>query len=211
MSKDEKEIHEITVRLTIDAKKAKEILEQNGYIYSNDFIVEDIYLVPEEFNDIYKYDERRLLNMSVRLRSFIFDPKTVHSIDSRNEIVKKDKNFDEENNILSETKYVCRIKDIDEAYNLLKSLGYVELFKIRQEAKTFVKENYEVTLSNINDRIYVEMENIDRNGKIVYDSPESMIKDFKSYNLPYVEGEYFVQKAVDMIKELKKRIKRKNK
>lgn len=204
MSKLAKENFEITVRLTVGIEEASRILKQNGYSEEKDFILEDIYLVPEEFTDIDKYEARRLLNMSVRLRSFIFDPKTSRSNSSRQEIVKKDKIFDNDNNIIQETKYVCRIKDISEAHKLLKSLGYVELLTMKQEAKTFTKDNYEITLSNINGRIYIEMEDVDKAGNVKYDSPETIIKLIQNYNLPYVEGEYYAQKAVDEINEMRR-------
>lgn len=210
MEESKEENFEVTIRVTVDIEEVKHILEANGYKEENEFIVEDIYLIPEEFSDIDKYEERRLLNMSVRIRSFFFDPETKFSSESKKEIVKKDKTFDDKNNLIKESKYVCRIKDINEAHGLLKSLGYIELLNIKQDAKTFVKDNYEITLSDINGRIYIEMEDTDINGNIKYSSPEEIIKLIKQYKIPHIEGEYFIQKAVDEIQELRNKRKTKN-
>lgn len=188
------EEHEITLRVTVSMEELVELLKKNGYKEKNEFLLDDVYLIPKEFSDIDKYDERRLLNMSVRIRSYIMDSNP------RNELVKKDKEFDDDNQIIKETKYICRIQNIDEAHSLLKSLGYIELLRIQQKAYTFKNEKYEMVVSHIDGRTYIELENHDEQGNVLFNSPSEMINFIKEYKIPHVENEFFAQKAVDEIR-----------
>lgn len=197
------EEHEITLRVTVGMEKLEHILNKNGYKKVEDFEIDDIYLVPEEFSDINKYDEIRLLDMSVRIRSLILNPYSLSNKEIRKEIVRKEKTFNDDNNILSEFKYVCRIKEIDEAHMLLKSLGYVKLLELKQNAKTYSNGNYDIVVSEIDGKIYLEMENKDKDNNILFKTTEEMIGLIDKYNIPHSDGEYFVQKAVDKIREMR--------
>lgn len=194
MGKQEKEI---TIRITVSLDEIKEILKKGGFSEGGEFEIYDIYMIPEEFKDIEKYDEKRLLNLSVRIR------ETIENNISQKGIVKKDKEFDEDDQIIKEEKYVCRIKDVDEANKLLNQLGYVELFSLNQKAKSYIKGNAEIVLSEINGRIYIEIEDRNLEGKVIFNSSNEMIQFIKENNIPHVEGEYFVQKAIDELKFLK--------
>ncbi len=195
--------HEVTIRITVGRDELIKILNKNGYSKTEDFVVDDIYMIPEEFNDINKYDERRIIEMSVRIRSFIIDSKLAAETEVRKEIVKKDKEFDDKNNILNESKYVCRIKDVDEAFVLLKKLGYVELFRLKQDTQTFTNGKYEIIISQVNNRLYLEIENKDNKGNIVLKTPQEMINLIEGYNIPHVKDEYFAQKAIDIIRDMR--------
>ncbi len=195
--------HEVTIRVTVGRDELIKILNKNGYSKIEDFVVDDIYMIPEEFNDINKYDERRIIDMSVRIRSFIIDSKLSSESEVRKEIVKKDKEFDDKNNILNESKYVCRIKDVDEAFVLLKKLGYVELFRLKKDAQTFTNGKYEIIISQVNNRLYLEIENKDSKGNIVLKTPQDMINLIEEYNIPHAKDEYFAQKAMDIIRDMR--------
>ncbi len=201
-----KEEHEITLRVTTGMEELEDILNQNGYKKIEDFILDDIYMVPEKFKNISKYDEISLLNTSIRIRSFIFTTNSLPKIKIRKEITKKVKKFDN-NNIINESKYICRIESIDEAYELLKSIGYVKLLQLKQDAKTYSNGKYEIVVSDIDGKIYLELENKDKNNNILFETTQEMIEFLDKYNIPHFEGEYFAQKAGDKIKEMKKKQK----
>ena len=188
---------EVTIRVTLPLNEAKEFLENNGFEKKSEFELNDIYMIPEEFSDIEKYDERRLLNLSVRIRNVIQENI------SHKEIIKKDKDYDDENRIIKEEKYICRIKDVDEANKLLRNLGYVELFTLKQNAFGYAKGRVEAVLSEINGRVYVEIETNNYEGEKVFDSTNEIIDFIKKYEIPHEKDEYYVQKAIDEIQYLR--------
>lgn len=193
------EEHEVTIRINGTKEELIKILENQGFKKVNEFILYDTYMIPEEFNDIDKYDERRLLNLSVRIRRYEKSESEV----IRKEIVKKDKEFDENNNIIKESKVVCKIKDENEAYELLKVLGYVKLLNIDQKVVDYSNGNFFVCVSDINGRIYIEIEDRDKENNILFNSTDEIIEKVKELKIPHDESEYFVQKAIDELKYLR--------
>ena len=83
------EEHEITIKVTISYEELVKLLEEKGMKHRVDFNVTDQYMIAEEFNDLEKYDEKRLINMSVRIRKFEYSASQKDK--NRREIVKKKK------------------------------------------------------------------------------------------------------------------------
>lgn len=195
------EEHEITIKVTISYEELVKLLEEKGMKHRVDFNVTDQYMIAEEFNDLEKYDEKRLINMSVRIRKFEYS--TSQEDKNRREIVKKNKNFDDNDDIINEEKVVCTIKDEKEAMKLLKSLGYVELFTIEQKLTDYIKDNIIFTISQIDDEVYLELESHDMQGNKIFLSVDDMIEEIDKYNIPHENGKYFQQKAINKLKKLR--------
>ena len=195
-TKDVKE-HEITFEVTTNMNTLVKILETNGFKRVHSFIVEDRYMLPVDEDIDYK-DLKETLNKAVKIRhlNFIDKKKT------RNEINKKVKEFDKNGNILKEKTFICIISDINDAYELFKALGYKEILHMNQKLTDYVKDKELITTCEMDDKIYIEIENKTKEGEVVYYSVEEMIEGIKKYNIPHDESNYFKQKAVDKLKEI---------
>lgn len=174
------------------------ILEINGFKRDYSFFVEDRYMLLTDINiDLNNENLKEILNETVRIRHYNY----IESNEERSEIIKKVKTFDKDGNILKQEIFNCVVLDKLDAYNFIKSLGYKDFFYMTQKVTDYVKEKELIIVCEIDDKIYIEIENKNLKGEVVYYSVEEMIKGIKKYKIPHDESNYFKQKVIDKLKK----------
>ena len=188
--------NEITVEVLETMENVITSICNSGFKLQKEYDINDIYLVKHEYKDCKDYN--LLLNNSILIR----DISEYHK--ERKLITYKQKNIDENGDILNQINANVEIKNIDDAYNMLKLIGYTDLMKIKDHISIFVKDNGdELGLECVNDRIYIEIEEkCEHTGKR-YETLDYMKNIIKKLNLPIKNENYYAKKAEDVLNDKK--------
>ena len=190
--------NELTVELLETKENIIKAICNNGFKLEKEYDINDIYLVKQEFENCKNYN--LLLNNSILIRDISEYPN------ARKLITYKQKNIDDNGNILNQINANVEIKNIDDAYNMLKLIGYIDLMKIRDHISIYQKDNGdEIALQFVNDRIYIEIEEkCEHTGK-KYESLDYMKSIITSLNLPIKNENYYAKKAEDILNDKKEK------
>lgn len=194
---NEYEENEITIKVSTDLNNLINILKQNGFKKEHSFIVEDRYMLQTE-KELEQENIKEILNESIRVRHLNFFEKNI----KRSELIKKVKKYDKNENILKQKTINCVVLNKDDAFEFIKGLGYKEILNMTQRLTDYVKEKELITICEIDDKIYIEIEDKDDKGNIIYSKIEDMINVIKKYDIPHDESEYFAQKAIDKLNDI---------
>lgn len=189
---------EITVRLTEDVKEAILKLENSGFKKIRESDVYDIYL-SNFYNEMNKENVAEFLKHSVLLRYLKFNGKEIKKITYKN------KEFDNNGNIISEQKVNLDCNDLLNADKLFKCLGFYNLIEVKYHVIVYEKDGKEFAFQIVeNLGTLIEYENInDFTGKSITeinDTKREMVKEIKKFDISLTE-EYDVKKAVELIKK----------
>lgn len=192
--------NEITVEVLETRENVIKSISSNDFKLLKEYDINDIYLVKKEYENCKNYNE--LLNNCILIRDISENPNP------RKLITYKQKNIDDNGNILNQINADVEINNIDDAYNMLKLIGYIDLMKIRDHISVYQKNNGdELALQFVNDRIYIEIEEkCDHTGK-KYKSLDYMKSIIKNLNLPIKDGNYYAKKAEDILNDKKEKQK----
>ncbi len=189
-----KQFSEITVKVNSTYDQLHQSLINQNFKLVEQFKMKDIYMLPTNI-DIYKTDNIEILSKCVIIRDF-------NNI--KKEILIKHKIF-KQNQIVKESKTSCPITDVDKAIKLFKELGYRELFSINDEVSVYADEKNELMVQKVNDSdLFIEIEDQPFHIPVKYNSIGEMKQVLKIYNIDYDDSNYFVQKALLKLEELKK-------
>ena len=185
---------EICVKSLQTKDEVVENLKKQGFEIKEDFILDDIYYVKKDKN-ISLDNSNELLSNYVLLR------QAAH----RNAIYfqLKEKNFDEQGNIISQSSCKCDVLDKEKAIVFIENLGYKKLLKLKDHNILMSNGKNEIYIQDVeNLGVYLEMEqkNIhsdNDNGKDI----DEMINNLNSYNINIDKNNYFVKKAYDMLEK----------
>lgn len=179
---------EITVEVDCNLDELKQILKENNFILKQEYDILDIYMLKDESNQ--KKEPLDILNNCLLIRNIITDSKNIKRI------TYKYKEFNEKNEIIKQGKTYCDVNSIQEARNLLEVIGYHEFVKINDHLMIYANEKTEFAVQLVNDKhIYIELEDKCNYIERKYESIDEMINDFKQYNIPIKQDNYFVKKA----------------
>lgn len=189
---------EITVRLTEDVKEAILKLENSGFKKIRESDIYDIYL-SNFYNEMNKENVAEFLKHSVLLRYLKFNGKEIKKITYKN------KEFDNNGNIISEQKVNLDCNDLLNAEKLFKCLGFYNLIEVKYHVIVYEKDGKEFAFQIVeNLGTLIEYENInDFTGKSITeinDTKREMVKEIKKFDISLTE-EYDVKKAVELIKK----------
>lgn len=175
---------EITVKVNSNYDKLYSDLKRMGFKKIKQTIMYDTYMIDKNI-DISNMKDLDVLSKCVIVRN----------IDDYNAFVYKIKEYDEYENIISQSKIECKIESVNSGIKLLEMINYKELLNIKSELIFYSNDKLNILVQIVNDDfILIEME--DEN----FDNVEDMINAFSNLDIDYDRSNYFVKKAQIILK-----------
>lgn len=190
--------NEITLKINCKVDEFYKILESRGFKRVRRFDLFDTYFIPSNI-EIGKLTAREILKKAVLLRDVTDYEPYIRTF----KLTYKIKEFDENGNILFQSKAECTIDNSENGRSFLESIGYKELMKIKERDTTFEKDGFEITIKDVeNGEKLIEVEIIEDDER--YNSISKLEEKLKNLNLPLDMSNFFVKKAeVELEKILK--------
>ncbi len=190
-----KESNEITVRIKGSLESLYEQLKEKGFKKVEEFSLNDIFFIPADL-EIEKLTPRQILSKALLVRE-IKDKEKISK-----KITFKNKNFDEEGNIVSQSSINCDILSIEDAKKLLEAIKYKEIMKINENDIVYEKDGFEIAIKDIeNGDNLIEIETEDNEEM---DSVEKLKNKLEQIDIPIYKDDYFIKKAeIELEKVLK--------
>ena len=189
---------EITVRLVDKIEDAIAKLEDKGFKKIRESDIDDIYLSNLDIQ-IKKENIQEILKHSVLLRNLRLDGKEIKKITYKN------KELDNNGNVISERKVNLDCNDLIKAEELFSCLGFYKLIEVKYHVVVYEKDGKEFAFQIVeNLGSLIEYENVnDFEGKSIYEinnAKEKMINYIKGFDIN-ITNEYDVKKAFELIKK----------
>ena len=189
---------EITVRLVDKIEDAIAKLEDKGFKKIRESDIDDIYLSNLDIQ-IKKENIQEILKHSVLLRNLRLDGKEIKKITYKN------KELDNNGNVISERKVNLDCNDLIKAEELFSCLGFYKLIEVKYHVVVYEKDGKEFAFQIVeNLGSLIEYENVnDFEGKSIYEinnAKQEMINYIKGFDIN-ITNEYDVKKAFELIKK----------
>ena len=189
---------EITVRLVGEIENAITKLEENGFKKIRESDIDDIYLSNLDI-EIKKENVQDFLKHSVLLRNLKLDGKEIKKITYKN------KELDENGDVISEQKVNLDCDDLKRAEDLFSYLGFNKLIEVKYHVIVYEKNGKELAFQIVkNLGTLIEYENVnDFTGKSTFEiinTKKEMLEDIKGYGIS-ITDECDVKKAFELIKK----------
>lgn len=182
-------INEITIKVECSYDELKNILYEDGFKIVDEYTTIDKYMYKGEY-------EKKILDIlkkSIIIRELVGIKK---------ELLYKYKEYDDNENIISQGKVECKVESIDSAIEFMRCIGYEDLIEIHDECVAFSNGHEELLVQLVNDKyIFIEVEEKGMYTDVSYDSLDDIIKFINSLNIPYEKNNYFQKKAEIICKE----------
>lgn len=178
--------NEITVTINMSKKDLISFFDINNYKKVDNYIVDDIYYVP---NDV---------DLDVNPLEVLKKCILVRSIDDKKHyLMYKYKEYDENENIIKQGKSKVQVTSKDDASSFLKTIDYKELIRIVDHVEVYEKDRLQICVENVNDKyLFVEIEENEE-----YNTIQKMIYALDSTKIKYDKSNYFVKKAKIIFEE----------
>ena len=178
--------NEITVTINMSKKDLISFFDINNYKKVDNYIVDDIYYVP---NDV---------DLDVNPLEVLKKCILVRSIDDKKHyLMYKYKEYDENENIIKQGKSKVQVTSKDDASSFLKTIDYKELIRIVDHVEVYEKDRLQICVENVNDKyLFVEIEENEE-----YNTIPKMIYALDSTKIKYDKSNYFVKKAKIIFEE----------
>lgn len=184
---------EITVEVCTDLNSLIKILEENGFELKEVYDLNDIYLINKNDKED---DYLSMLNKCVLIRDIIEENKETKML------TYKYKEYNENKEIIKQSKVKVIIDDINNSKELFEKLGFEELIRINDHMLVYATDKDELVIQNVNDKhIYIEIEDKCNYADRFYNSIDEMKKVIIDNNIPIKNNDYFVKKAEIELKE----------
>lgn len=192
--------NEITVKIKGDIQNVCENLKNKGFNIIDAFDLDDTYFIPKNL-EIEKITVREILTKTILARDIRRNPDKVIQV-----LTFKEKNMDDEGNILSQNKSEVLVKDIEDAKNFLLAIGYKQILRIKEKNVTYANDEFEITLKDIEDGDkLIETDIIIDNEEL--NTVDKLIEKLKKYDIPIFTDNFFVKKAeIELEKVLRENI-----
>lgn len=185
--------NEITLKMNCSISEMCNILEKKEFKKIEKYYLNDLYFIPSNLN-INNLSIREILSNSIILRNVLDDTSTK----LLSKLLIKNKVYDNNGNIISQSKVECEIKDKKSGCKFLETLKYKLLMEINEEGTVYKKNGFKIAIKDIkNSDKLVEIEENEK-----YDSIAKLISEVKKLNLPLDMQNYFVKKAEVELKKL---------
>ena len=190
--------NEITVRVKGDLESFYKTVEEKGFKVEDRFKMDDTFFVPENL-DLESMTAREILAKAVLVR--IVERENGRLVKN---ITYKRKVFDEDGNILSQSKVECDVLDVEDAKRLLSAMGYKEIMRIKESDIAFEKDGFSFAVKDIeNGAKLIEAE---ADLKVEEMNTLDKIKVmFDKYEIPIYKDDYFIKKAELELNKILKR------
>lgn len=187
---------EITVRLNENMQSAIRKLEMQGFKKIREGEIDDLYMT-SKLNELKKDNIQNILKKSVLLRNLKFENKEIKKITYKN------KEIDENENVISEEKTNLDCNDLEKAKDLFEHLEFEELIKVRYKIIVYSKDEVEYAFQDVeNLGTLIEYENTeDFTGKSldeINDTKNNMYNEIKNTGVNLTD-EMDVKKAYELI------------
>lgn len=187
---------EITVRLNENMQSAIRKLEMQGFKKIREGEIDDLYMT-SKLNELKKDNIQNILKKSVLLRNLKFENKEIKKITYKN------KEIDENENVISEEKTNLDCNDLEKAKDLFEHLEFEELIKVRYKIIVYSKDKVEYAFQDVeNLGTLIEYENTeDFTGKSldeINDTKNNMYNEIKNTGVNLTD-EMDVKKAYELI------------
>ena len=187
---------EITVRLNENMQSAIRKLEMQGFKKIREGDIDDLYMT-SKLNELKKDNIQNILRKSVLLRNLKFENKEIKKITYKN------KEIDENENVISEEKTNLDCNDLEKAKDLFEHLEFEELIKVRYKIIVYSKDEVEYAFQDVeNLGTLIEYENTeDFTGKSldeINDTKNNMYNEIKNTGVNLTD-EMDVKKAYELI------------
>lgn len=187
---------EITVRLNEKIEEAISKLKKNGFKKIRESDIEDTYLSNLNIK-MKKENIQEFLKHSVLLRKLKLNGKEIKKITYKN------KELDNNGDVISEQKVNLNCDDLIKAENLFNCLGFYNLIEVKYHVIVYEKNGNEFAFQIVeNLGILIEYENVnDFEGKSVIEinkAKNEMLEYVKACNIN-ITDEYDVKKAFELI------------
>jgi len=170
---------EITVKVNSNYEKLHSDLKKIGFRKTKETLMYDTYMIDKNI-DISNMKDLDILSKCIIVRN----------VDDYNAFIYKIKEYDEEENIISQQKIECKIDSINNGIKLLNMINYKELLNIKSELIFYKRDDLDILVQIVNDDfILIEMEDEK------FDNVDDMIKSFSELDIDYDRSNYFVKKA----------------
>lgn len=133
---------EITVRLNENMQSAIRKLEMQGFKKIREGEIDDLYMT-SKLNELKKDNIQNILKKSVLLRNLKFENKEIKKITYKN------KEIDENGNVISEEKTNLDCNDLEKAKDLFEHLEFEELIKVRYKIIVYSKDEVEYAFQDV--------------------------------------------------------------
>ena len=181
-----KNANEITVKITSSKSEFIDSLKNKGFHEVEKFTLEDDFFIPREV-DVSKMTPREILAKAILVR------RCVGNSGDNILLSFKEKNIDENGDIISQKSTNCKVVKRNDAIEFVKSIGYNFLMNIKEKDVVYEDGRLSIAIKDIeNGDLLAEMET-DENMKI--STIEELEKTVEEMNLPIVKGQYFFKKA----------------
>ena len=189
---------EITVRLNEKIEEAISKLKKNGFKKIRESDIDDIYLSNLDIK-IKKENIQEFLKHSVLLRKLKLNGKEIKKITYKN------KELDNNGEVISEQKVNLNCDDLIKAENLFNCLGFYNLIEVKYHVIVYEKNGNEFAFQIVeNLGNLIEYENVnDFEGKSVIEinkAKNKMLEYIKACNIN-ITDEYDVKKAFELIEK----------
>lgn len=190
--------NEITVRVKGDLKSFYKTIEEKGFKVEDKFKLDDSFFVLENL-DLENMTTREILANAVIVRIVERDGGRLVK-----NITYKRKVFDEDGNILSQSKVECDVLDVEDAKRLLSAMGYKEIMRIKESDIAFEKDGFSFAVKDIENGAKLIEAEADLKVEEM-NSLEKIKAMFDKYEIPIYKDDYFVKKAeIELNKFLKR-------
>lgn len=189
---------EITVRLNEKIEEAISKLKKNGFKKIRESDIDDTYLSNLNIK-MKKENIQEFLKHSVLLRKLKLNGKEIKKITYKN------KELDNNGDVISEQKVNLNCDDLIKAENLFNCLGFYNLIEVKYHVIVYEKNGNEFAFQIVeNLGILIEYENVnDFEGKSVIEinkAKNEMLEYVKACNIN-ITDEYDVKKAFELIEK----------
>ena len=183
---------EITVKVNLTKQELIDLLINKQYKKIDNYIMNDIYFVKKD-TDL-SQNSLNLFKNYILIRDL---NELTFPEQNKIQYTHKTKEYDDKENIISESKTSVEIKNKEEGIKFLNSLNYQELIKITDLIEVYQKDNFKICLQYVNDKyLFIEIESNDK-----YPTIDSLIEELNKTNIPYDKSNYFVKKAQIIFEE----------
>ncbi len=126
-------------------------MEKNHFKLEDDFILNDTYYTKNNKTEVLD-----LLSDYILLREVVGE---------RNQIVLKQKRYDDQGNITSQLSKKCTIENIEDAKGIFENIGYTKFFYMSDHNYLYNNGINQIYVQVIEDNIYLEVEEENNNVK----------------------------------------------
>lgn len=177
---------EITVAINVSKKDLISFFDFNNYKRVDNYVVDDIYYIPNDV--VLNANPLEVLKKSILVRSID---------DKKHYLMYKYKEYDENENIIKQGKSKVQVASKEEANSFLKTIEYKELIRIVDHIEVYEKDGLQICVEDVNDKyLFIEIEENEK-----YNTIEKMIDALERTGINYDKSNYFVKKAKIIFEE----------